>query len=162
MNTPSSRVWLRVVLAAILIFSLTLPMGCGRGKHKTTSLTGKVTYKDQPVSGGSLTLHPVDAKDKPMSIPLGSDGTFQFDAPPLGEMKVTVETESVRGQTGVAYKIPPGMKAPDGKDIKAPEVDSSKLIKYVKIPNKYANVNSTPLKCTIKEGPNKVDFPLSD
>lgn len=162
MKTLSSRVWLRVVLAGFLIVALTFQTGCGRGKQKTTSISGKVTYKDQPVSGGTVTFHPLDTKDKPVSMPLGSDGTYQVNAPPLGEMKVTVETESVRGQTGVAYKMRPGMKNPDGTEMKAPEVDTSKLIKYVKIPNQYANVNSTPLKCTVKEGPNKADFNLTD
>ncbi len=105
MNTPSSGVWLRIGFVSALILSMTVLAGCDSASKKNLSLCGKVTYKDQPVSGGSLTLHPADGKSQPISIPLASDGTFLVSSPPTGDMKVTIETDSVRGKTGVAYKM---------------------------------------------------------
>jgi hypothetical protein len=143
----------RVFVGCALILAVGLLAGCGGGKKKL-SLSGKVTYKGEPVTGGSVTLHPTDGKTKPLTAPLNADGTYSVTPPALGEMKVAISTESVRGQTGDRY---PMMK---GKD--KGSADASKMFKYKEIPTKYANPETSKLSVTIVDGPNVKDFDLTD
>lgn len=136
-----------VLLASVLLLS-----GCGGGgKKKETSASGKVTYNGQIVSGGSIALVAADGKGQPLKMPLNSNGTFTITQPPEGEMKVVIETESVKGQTGAP---PPGMEKADLSKLNLP--------KYVKIPSSYGDANTTPLRWTIQKGENKKDFELTD
>lgn len=156
MNVNSPRqVFLRTGLGSAAALSLVLLAGCGGGKSKTLSLSGKVSYKDQPVPGGTLTLTPSDGKTQPVKTSIGGDGSYLVTPPTVGDVKVTVETESIRGTTGPGYRNPPpGMKPPD--------VDQSKLSKYKPIPRKYANVNTSDLSVNIQNGPNTKNFDLTD
>jgi hypothetical protein len=79
-------------LPAILVLAL----GC------TTTTTpcqvsGKVSYKDQPVTAGNISFHAQQADGTPgpqHTFPINPDGTYSgYDLPP-GDMKVTIETES--------------------------------------------------------------------
>ena len=101
MNIPPQR--LRVVLACALVFSLVLLAGCGKGKKNALSLSGKVTYKGQPVTGGKLTLAPLDGKTTPLTISISPDGSYMVTPPALGELQVAIETESIKGQSGMPY-----------------------------------------------------------
>jgi hypothetical protein len=160
MNTSSNRVWLRTGFVGVLAVSLVFLVGCGKTK-KESSISGKVTYGDKPVTGGSIQLHPVEGKGQPFLITIAKDGTFSAKGAPVGEMKVTVETESIRGMTGgnpYAGQMKGGMKPPG--DNKLPEMDTSNMFKYVKIPLIYAKPETTPLIWTVEPGATKKDINL--
>ena len=59
--------------------------GCGSGKAKQSVLNGRVTYKDAPVTGGSMKFHPAnEGKEGAAAIPgtINPDGTFSFGGVP--------------------------------------------------------------------------------
>ena len=146
----------RVVVGWVLVLVLILLTGCNRNNRKNLILTGKVNYKGQPVTGGTLTLLPTDGKTPKANTQISGDGTYSIVPPTLGEMKVAIETETIRGQTGGgAYAhLPKGEKQPD--------IDTSKRPKYVQIPSKYANPNTSKLSITINPGKNDQNFDLTD
>lgn len=152
----SSPQRLRFVIGCAVVFSLVVLAGCGSGGgKKNLSLNGKVTYKGKPVTGGFMRLTPADGKTQPINCPINTDGTYMAVPPVLGEMKVSIETESMKGQTGVRY---PNMKEDKG----LATADTSKIAKYVPIPRKYANPQTSNLTVTIQEGKNVKDFDLTD
>ncbi|HZT82971.1 MAG TPA: hypothetical protein VFA26_22265 [Gemmataceae bacterium] len=120
-------------------------------------MSGSVKYKGQPVTGGTLTLHPADGKGAPTTVNITPAGTFVATGVSPGKMKVTVETESVKGMSG-GYKVPKDMS----KDNKVPQFDTSNMPVYVPIPKKYASAQTTPLTWDIGKGNNKQDFELTD
>jgi truncated hemoglobin YjbI len=100
------------------------------------TVSGKVTYKGQPVPGGTITFHPKEGKA--VSAQLQEDGTYSADKVPAGDCTVTVETESVR----------PTDKPKAG----AP--------KYVPIPAKYAGTKTSGLTYNVQKGTQALDISL--
>lgn len=78
----------RPFLMAVVVMASLLP-GCGGGdKPKLVAATGKVTYKNEPLTAGNIFFHP-DAgnafqKDTPGSV-LELDGSFAIKTFPYGE-----------------------------------------------------------------------------
>lgn len=142
-------------------------------------LSGKVTYKDQPVSGGTITLVLADGNTFPINIL--ADGSYVFPNLPEGSGTVIIETESINpekkqeyrgaagggpasmyggksgaGGAGGKYKgqAPAGSPVPEGAKGNSPI--------YVKIPAKYSDKTKSGLAVTLKKGDNKQDFALTD
>ena len=87
---------LRIVFL-LLIVALT---GCNSDKPKLVVATGKVTFKNQPVTAGSLFFHPESATEpSKISSLLQLDGSFTMkmfphgDGVPPGKYKVTLAPE---------------------------------------------------------------------
>jgi len=73
-----------------LALCVMLLAGCGGGRG-TTTIKGTVKTADgKPVTGGTLTIAPVDAggEASPVGTQVGSDGTFSVAAP-QGKAKLT-------------------------------------------------------------------------
>jgi len=146
----------RVVVGCALVLALAALSGCGgRGGKNNFSLSGKVTYKGEPVTGGTLTLTPTDGKTHPVNTKLSSTGKYLIVPPLVGELKVSIETESIRGKTGKAYTFGPALEKP-------PDIDESKMVKYRPIPGKYASAATSDLKVTVVQGKNEKNFDLTD
>ncbi|MEZ6139819.1 MAG: hypothetical protein R3B84_04530 [Zavarzinella sp.] len=100
--------------------------GCGESAPKLVSVTGKVVFNNQPVTAGSIFLHPEAAntyqKDKPSSL-LQLDGGFKFKTFPFGD------------------GVPPGKY----RVVLAPEVANR-----LKKPD-YANPEKTPWQLNVPE-----------
>ncbi|WP_254512179.1 hypothetical protein [Anatilimnocola floriformis] len=79
------------VLLALLILT-----GCG---SKSNSVSGKVTFQGQPVTGGSITLLPQAGEGKPAAADLHSNGSFSM-TPGSAAGGVTA------GQNRVIYSAP--------------------------------------------------------
>ncbi len=151
-SSPRPRSFAVVFIAGYVAFLI----GCGRGNDtKNLILTGKITYKGAIVSGGTIKLVPTDSKIVPVTSQINPNGTYSVVPTGLGDMKVAIETESIKGQTGAAYTVPPTRKG-------LPEITDANLPKYVKIPGKYANEASSGLTVTIQKGKNQKDFELTD
>ncbi len=145
-------------LALLLPLAVAVALvGCSANKAPSAKATGKVTYKGQPVTGGSMQFFPKEGGS--YSAVLKSDGTYQATQLPTGEMTVTVETESANknrempsygGKKTMSSPPPPGVKLGGGDNV------------YVKIPHKYADPKTSDLKVTIKSGNNPHDFELKD
>ena len=93
-----------------------------------------MTYKGAPLPGGTVAFHP--DKGKPVAAQIQPDGTYSARAVPVGDVVVTVETESVKKAGGGA--------------------------KYVKVPAKYAGPKTSGLTVTIKAGKQTHDINLLD
>ena len=81
----------RILLLSLAILPL---MGCG-SKRGQGVVSGKITYKGNPVNGASLLLIPVAPDGKESTIPVGQDGTFRTSGVPAGEYKVVVQPANV-------------------------------------------------------------------
>jgi hypothetical protein len=153
MKTYSNTVRFGGAIAAALGFSLIFICGCGGNKASSnTTLSGKVSYKGEPLTGGTITVR---SSDGTMQLPgvISPDGTYSIGGLSPGEVIVTIETESIKGKTGVSYQAPPGQTAP---------TMGVKLEKYVPIPRNYGNPDSTPFRFTLKKGSQKRDFDLNE
>ena len=117
---------------------LAMVIGCSKKRLATYEanrgrVTGIVTLDGQPLRGGNISF--VSAKDSMYRVKcmIKSDGTFTVGDAPVGEVLVSVETESQR------------LNNPNG---------------YVLIPEKYSNVKTSGLTAAITkpeaegEGPN--------
>lgn len=141
-------------VAGLLALAAVLAAGCGKGRGKAT-ISGKVTYHGAPVTGGTMTIY--HAGSAPYTVPIRGDGTFSSSDLPVGESKVTIETESLRQARAVgAPNLPRGMKPPRPSGAEAGGTPTA----YVKIPPKYASQQNTPLVWDLKSGTNSKDFDL--
>lgn len=150
----------RVLVGSALGFSLALLAGCSSSKDKNLSLSGKVSYKGTPVTGGTLSLAPTDGKTPPVKISINGDGNYNIVPPALGNLKVVIETESIRAFNAggtPSRKI----KGPDGKE-RIEELPTANQQKYVRIPPKYARPETTDLTVDIHAGKNEKNFELTD
>jgi hypothetical protein len=108
------------------LFALAIgPAGCG-SKPKLVAVTGKVTHKGNPVTGGSVWFHPEggdQGKPEKMSGQLQTDGTFtgrtfpHGDGIPPGKYRVTLSPD-LAARAGVphygdAAKTPWWVEIPD-------------------------------------------------
>ena len=74
-----------ISLTILIVFSIT---GCNQDKPKLVRVSGKITFKGQPLTAGSINLHPASTntftKDNPSSI-LQEDGSFNMKTFPYGD-----------------------------------------------------------------------------
>ncbi len=167
---------MKKTIAGVFAFGLMglVSIGCGGGVANAPShISGKVTYKGAPVTGGNIGFAAVDGMGSG-SASIKSDGTYSANDIPAGEMIVTVETESINpGTKTVEYKggntkMPGGGGGSGSGTVKKmvsspkPSYASKGESVYVKIPAKYAKKTSSTLKTTLKPGKNTADFELTD
>jgi hypothetical protein len=140
---------------------------CTPAQPKTGSLSGKVMHSGKPLPGGNMTFHPKSGPDA--KIQIAADGTFEVTGLPVGEVTVSIETESIKQMAadmekfGDMVKMPVMPKDPsafkDKKDFTVMKMaDKMKGIKYVAINEKYRDPAKSGLTVTILEGPQEKTF----
>jgi len=121
----------------ILLFSviaLMATIGCGPNRAARPDraiVTGTVTYQGKPVPGGIITF--TGANGDTEGGMLRENGAFYVENAPVGENKVTVDPEQIK-----------------------PELGS----RYVKLPEKYLNPDTTDLTFKVEAGSNAAEFRL--
>jgi hypothetical protein len=107
MRVPNSM--RRFVLICLPLFSLSvLAAGCG----SEGTVSGKVYYKGQPVTGGTVHFIPQGKSGNYTSV-IGTDGSYSISRLPVGNAKI-----SVTGMTGERKGVPATMfKGLAGKKI---------------------------------------------
>lgn len=127
---------------ASVVFSMTL--GCN---PPTSTINGKVTFKDEPITTGTIAF--VSQNGKVIS------GNIEF-----GKYEVS-GVEIGPGATVVimSHEPSPMMQPPTGPLFEEPEKDP---LKYVPIPAKYGNHELSGLKVDVVQGKQTHDFTLQD
>jgi len=170
MNTfRNSRLFLALRVCSLILLVVVIS-GCG-SKKKLGSVKGKIEYNGKPVTGGKISFHSTSGAEK-AEIGILSDGTYSLTNVPLGECKVVIETESIRGIMDPRAKSGPKMLLPKDamkdapRDAKVPDAPPEEtgppMPVYVKIPEKYGKLETTPEKMDVKKGDQKHDFILTD
>jgi hypothetical protein len=142
----------------LLFFSLcaALLAGCS-SEPETAKVSGKVTYKGQPVTGGQMYFYPAEGGGLPGSIT--PDGTYAIVGLPPGKVTVTIETESINPNRTVRTY---GDKRGGGMGPTPEGVNTSGGGIYVQIPKKYAQKATTDLTFEVTGGEQTHDIQLKD
>lgn len=151
----------RILLAipALVIFALGCSGG-GKNPNAPASVSGEVTYKGQKLGGGTITLY---FEKTETTLTITSDGTFTGSDLPSGEVLVSIETDSVKGQgttSAAGERGGAGQKrtfSPAPPDVAG---GAASQATYVKIPDKYKNKNKSGLTWDLKPGRNTKVFEL--
>jgi len=147
----------RLACLIAISFMAAIAIGCGGGGVSgTIPVSGKVTYKGQPVAGAIVTFNAEGAEGRTAVAVSGADGTYKLrtlesDGAMPGKYKVTViKTEAAESAT---------LSMEDAaKQAGKPAAAAKELL-----PPKYANGAETPLQFEVKSGAaNTFDLPLED
>jgi len=126
--------------AVTLLLALT---GCGRDGPAREVVTGKVTYKNQPVAKGSIRFL---IADRPSAAGEIENGTYRIDhhgGVPVGSGKVEIEGFEDTGK--VVFTGPTGQKVHEAKQV---------------LPAKFNTASQLKVEVTAG-GPNEKNFDLT-
>jgi hypothetical protein len=145
------RMW-----AVLLLFPLGLMVaGCGRSSEAT--VTGKVTYKGQPLKGGSVSL--ISEAGGVVRSTIEEDGSYKITKAPVGPAKVTVDTKALRPVNQKAVKGPyANANAP--QEVLPKSAKGGDASRYVAIPARYADPEKSGLTVEVKSGKNEQNIEL--
>jgi hypothetical protein len=144
---------------AVLGVSLVLCLattGCGGNG----SVSGKVSYKGEPLGGGSVLFVSTEGRGS-ASTEIGLDGKYSLNKVPAGPVKIAVETASTK-----PAKAPPGgmPTPPPGampKDVPSMYNQASQPKgNYIWIPENYADPEKSGLTYTVTGGPQTHEIDL--
>jgi hypothetical protein len=158
MKSPSPSRAARAVLSLCLSSSLILlALGCGTNKG---TVHGKVTYKGNLVTGGVIEFH--DAKGKSAgAATISPEGEYSASNISPGNLKVTVDTSSVKNAWDNYKKMKAMMNTPGKDKSKMPKLEEPKVGAYVQIPKIYTKAEKTPLKFEARGGNQEENFELT-
>jgi hypothetical protein len=163
-----TRFWRSWICLLILPLALMI-VSCGSSQG---TVSGKVSYKGQPVRGGTVSIFPAKGGFKQAQIQ--EDGSYIITKVPVGQATLTVETESAKpsstmpmqaqGAAGYYAKMPK-LEAPPGADPSqampaAVRQEQKDPKRYVPIPDKYRDPQKSGLSLTVKGGKNPFDIDL--
>ena len=175
------------LVSGLLLTSCMLILGCNNeNKEFPAQVSGKVSYKGSPVTGGIITLY--TAEGSPIQAPISNNGTYLFPNLPVGQMTVTIDTDSVNPETmkkedytggkgpgagpggipagmykkSVATPSPTLKKGQVATKEPLPEGAQTNEAIYVKIPAKYKAKGTSGLTIELKAGKQTKDFELND
>ena len=136
-------VFARSVLACAATLAATVLCAADEKAAKTGTISGNVTYQGKPLPAGIITFHTADGKSS-VSAQLQADGTFAAKDVPVGPTRVTINTK------------PAKPKPPAEKEPQKPEEGP----KFIPIPAKYADPNTSGLAYEVKPGKQTLDLDL--
>jgi hypothetical protein len=141
----SAGPWAVFLLAACLAVG-----GCGKS---VGDVSGKVTYRNQPVGNGTVTILASDRLTYHGAI--DPDGSFAIKRVPVGPGKVAITSQDP--STGALKK------AGSGANARAQLHERSGVGVRSPIPLKYSDFEKSGLSIAVQKGPNnQADFPLKD
>jgi hypothetical protein len=149
----------RTVFGLVLI--LPLVAGCGAGEGK---VSGRVLFEGAPLPAGRVTFRPADSRVNSVSVELDEQGNYQAVLP-AGEVKVSVDNSEWEPQPSLGPgPLPPGLPPEVKKAIagsaKPKEGGGRGSKRYVKIPERYHQLETSELQFTVVRGEMKKDLEL--
>jgi hypothetical protein len=134
-------------------------LGCGCGGTTTGTLAGKVMFKGEPLQEGTVTVIASNQRSFQTGVQAGA---YEIPGLPPGDAKVTVIAPDSGAEPGLLPAAnDPTLSKRAQKRIaadKAKEAASGR--KRQPVSPIYSKVETTPLKVTIKTGPNSYDIAL--
>ena len=147
-----------VALPAALALTLAVGaglVGCG-GEPGLVTVTGKVTYKGQPVAKGQIYFTPEKGSARAAESPLDASGTYR-----LGTFDVGDGAYPGRYQVSIVSRGEDKEK-PAGKKAKAVMDEDMQGTGEPLIPKKYFSPETSRLNADVPEGGGAFDFDLTD
>jgi hypothetical protein len=137
---------------------LAVLVGCASKRSRYGVVTGKITYKGDPVNDAALLLYPAeDPWANAIVIPVDANGAFQIADVPPGEYKVVVE-----GAEGAAKGFTLADFPPEKHEEVRALLETQKFTTTIPFPKKYKDRETTDLKCTISDNDQPMDLVLED
>jgi hypothetical protein len=114
------------------------------------TLEGTIKYGDEPVDYAMLQVMGAN------SVATGTvqeDGRYRVENAPIGEVRIAVNTAAAQGQYQSKMMASGVYKGPEAKG-------KGKVVglKFVKVPEKYANPDTSGIKTTVNKGANTYDI----
>ena len=148
----SNSIWRSCCSYLMLLPLGLLATGCSGSGGTANSVSGKVTFKDQPVAGSIVFVY---ADNKESTAPI-TEGAYTLSNLQTGAVKVVV-----RSQPGGATQKLVGTPPPPDKATALPEMKGTSPVgQGVEAPVKYGSAATSPLTFDVKAGAQKKDFPL--
>lgn len=136
--------------------------GCGGGASGPQGkVSGKVTYKGNPVATGATVSFLGSAGGGSAAGTVGSDGSYQLrsmngDQIPAGKYKVLITPPvqaAMSPEEAMKASMPSGKSKPGIPE--KPPADAT-------IPSQYHAINTTPAEFEVKQGDNVINIELED
>jgi hypothetical protein len=125
--------------------------GCGQS---TGTLKGKVSINGTQLKGGKISFYCADGRS--FLTEIQEDGSYIIAKLPPGKAKICVDTSQLNPATSRSYKY----SAPPGKMKDVPASKAPGIERYVEIPAKYANPETTDLSIEITPGSKQHDVEM--
>lgn len=139
----------------ILLSALSIT-GCGQVAHEIpdtgATLEGSVTLNGTPIP---LALIIVCSQTATSDTVVREEGNYKVLSVPLGLVKIGVDTEAMRGEV-ISRNMASAYKGPDGKM----KEEQAKKLKFVPVPAKYADPETSGLEFEIIKGSNTFNIIL--
>ena len=170
-------------IAGFLLLSVGLMVsGCGSSTRPVATVTGTVSYKGKPVTGGTITFFNEDDTYNGSSRIFG-DGSYSVPDAPVGSTKVVVlaiadpnvklnNSGTGGGGMGANYGKggtgpPPGAAGPasyvpKGTPMGSKSENDPPEPKFMKLPAKYGKTETSDLKFNVENGKNSYNPDLKD
>ncbi len=151
-----SKAIVRLTCGCLFLGLLFLTAGCGKKTPHSTEhvkVSGKVLFKDKPLPGGRVTFVAVNGGFS-ASGPIDEKGHYEIQAP-VGEVVIGVDNKMLAPKRGKPKEI---------AHPKRPDAGEEKPItgKYVIIPPKYSDPQTSGLTYTVTAGAQNHDITLAD
>jgi hypothetical protein len=139
---PRNGCWL--LTTGFLLLAL---LGC---EPKTGEISGRVTYRGQPLPYGTLMFYCSDQQI--LSRLIGPDGCYEASGIPTGLVRIAIRTyPPIPPGYQIPQRLPPSRTAPNLGRAPTNEALGNKGL-HVKIPGKYSNPEESGLMLEVSEG----------
>lgn len=129
----------RVSIRTALPIALLALTSCSGESRKLYPVKGSIFYLDQPATGATVVFHPVGGAESTLSSgTVAADGSFTLRTHPHGE-----------GAPAGDYVVLVTWYPPNARELENPKN---------KLPDLYARHADSPLRATVKPGPNELEL----
>ena len=146
--------------ASSLIFAMGLLSGCADKVPALADVSGKVTIADKPVTAGTVFFLTKDGVQSASAV-LSPTGTYHVAGAPVGDVLIAVQTRAFQQKASVLPKITAEQAEGKGSIPLQMKEDPNVGVKYVPIPVKYEEPNTSGLTYTITNGVQTHDIVLT-
>jgi hypothetical protein len=160
MNPCVVKSILRLVCGCLWLALLTATTGCTKTLHETKheEVSGKVLFKGKPLPGGRVTFAAITGGFA-SSASIDGDGNYKINAP-IGEVLISVDNRMFQPKRGAKQgREQRLLRRPDAPVVEAEPIKGRR---YVEIPERYANCDTSGLTYTVMPGAQTHDIQLSD